>query len=147
VLSEKDLANRLITRLFFKGGLMKFLFNHKMKSGFEHQLMITIFIGMVLMAVSPDVSAQSFAEACDKVTGFFARFETILRVASISIVTIAVVFAGYQIAFAHKRLSDVAPVLIGGLLIGGAATIAGWFVGDLEADRAANNTNYVADCG
>jgi len=42
-------------------------------------------------------------------------------------------FAGYQIAFAHKRLSDVAPVLVGGLLIGGAATIAGWFVGDWQA--------------
>ena len=73
------------------------------------------------------------SRTCKKVSGFFANFETILRVASVSIVTIAVVFAGYQIAFAHKRLSDVAPVLVGGLLIGGAATIAGWFVGDWQA--------------
>ena len=27
----------------------------------------------------------------------------------------------------NKRLSDVAPVLVGGLLIGGASAIAGWF--------------------
>ena len=101
--------------------------------------------GFLLMTYAPALLADDFADACNKVTGFFARFETILRVASISIVTIAVVFAGYQIAFAHKRLSDVAPVLIGGLLIGGAATIAGWFVGDLEAGRAGGD-NYVADC-
>lgn len=104
-------------------------------------------LGFFLTVLTPEVAsaASDFTAACDKVTGFFARFETILRVASISIVTIAVVFAGYQIAFAHKRLSDVAPVLIGGLLIGGAATIAGWFVGDLESDRA-GGANYVATC-
>jgi len=125
---------------------MKFPRNFKMIFNFECQLVIPLFLGFVLMFFVPDVAAADFTTACQKVTGFFARFETILRVASISIVTIAVVFAGYQIAFAHKRLSDVAPVLIGGLLIGGAATIAGWFVGDLENDRADNRVNYVADC-
>ena len=37
--------------------------------------------------------------------------------------------------------SDVAPVLIGGLLIGGAATIAGWFVGDWQAADHAGVAN------
>lgn len=124
---------------------MRFFPQLKMKPGFDYQVLIVILLGMTLLTISPEASAQSFAEACNKVTGFFARFETILRVASISIVTIAVVFAGYQIAFAHKRLSDVAPVLIGGLLIGGAATIAGWFVGDLQEGRVGGD-NYVADC-
>jgi type IV secretion system protein VirB2 len=124
---------------------MKFSRNFRMSFDSELRLLIPLFLGLVLMFFGPDVFAQDFRAACEKVTGFFARFETILRVASISIVTIAVVFAGYQIAFAHKRLSDVAPVLIGGLLIGGAATIAGWFVGDLEADRV-GGANYVANC-
>jgi type IV secretion system protein VirB2 len=43
---------------------------------------------------------------------------------------IAVIFAGYQIAFAHKRISDVAPILVGGFLIGAAAQIARMLVGD-----------------
>ncbi|MEZ5705232.1 MAG: TrbC/VirB2 family protein [Burkholderiaceae bacterium] len=115
------------------------------RPGSEFKVLILITIAILMVAYTPDLWAASFEEACDKVTGFFARFETILRVASISIVTIAVVFAGYQIAFAHKRLSDVAPVLIGGLLIGGAATIAGWFVGDLQDGRAGGD-NYIADC-
>src|SRR3546814_419906 len=55
---------------------------------------------------------------------FFSNINNNLNIASIAVVTIAVIFAGYQIAFAHKRISDVAPVLIGGLLIGGAAQFA-----------------------
>jgi type IV secretion system protein VirB2 len=55
---------------------------------------------------------------------FFSNINNILNIASIAVVTIAVIFAGYQIAFAHKRISDVAPVLVGGLLIGGAAQFA-----------------------
>lgn len=108
----------------------------------EQKFVLMLCAGFVFVALSPDVSAATaFGAACTKVTGFFANFETILRVASISIVTIAVVFAGYQIAFAHKRLSDVAPILIGGLLIGGAATIAGWFVGDWTATTHTGVTN------
>lgn len=102
-------------------------------SGFsiERKFVIALMVCFGCVVFSDNAIAQTaFGTACTKVTGFFANFETILRVASVSIVTIAVVFAGYQIAFAHKRLSDVAPVLIGGLLIGGAAAISGWFVGD-----------------
>ena len=58
------------------------------------------------------------------------RGGSIVNLASIAVVTIAVIFAGYQIAFAHKRISDVAPILIGGFLIGAAAQIAKMLVGD-----------------
>jgi type IV secretion system protein VirB2 len=88
-------------------------------------------LAAVAVAAAPDaMAADGFVGACDNVKGFFKSVETMLRVASVSIVTIAVVFAGYQIAFAHKRLTEVAPILVGGLLIGGATTIAGWFVED-----------------
>lgn len=88
-----------------------------------------VLVFLALMVVSPDALSQTtFTGACKKVSGFFKNFEAILKAASISIVTIAVVFAGYQIAFAHKRLSDVAPLLIGGLLIGGASALASWFM-------------------
>lgn len=97
-------------------------------SRLELHTIAALVLGFFVMALAPDASAQTFADACEKVDGFFKNFETILKVVSVTVVTIAVVFAGYQIAFAHKRLSDVAPILIGGLLIGGAATIAGWFV-------------------
>ena len=64
------------------------------------------------------------ADATKKICGVLGTIHSLLNVASIVIVTIAIVFAGYQIAFAHKRISDVAPILIGALLIGAAAQLA-----------------------
>lgn len=101
---------------------------------FELKLLIFLAFGIFLAGVTPDVWAQatpttpgSFQLACTNVQIFFSNFEKMLKIVSVVIVTIAIVFAGYQIAFAHKRLSDVAPILVGGLLIGGASAIAGWF--------------------
>lgn len=68
--------------------------------------------------------AQDVAGATSRVQSFFGNINALLNVASIAVVTIAIIFAGYQIAFNHKRISDVAPVLIGGFLIGAAAQIA-----------------------
>ncbi|HZF97961.1 MAG TPA: TrbC/VirB2 family protein [Pseudoxanthomonas sp.] len=76
------------------------------------------------------VMAQGVGEAGAKVTSFFESITGLLNIASIAVVTIAVIFAGYQIAFAHKRIGDVAPILIGGFLIGAAAQIAKMLLGD-----------------
>lgn len=88
-----------------------------------------VFAGMLAV---PDLALAegSFGGAEDKVENFFSSINSLLNVASIAVVTIAVIFAGYQIAFAHKRISDVAPVLIGGFLIGAAAQIAKMLMGD-----------------
>lgn len=51
-----------------------------------------------------------------------------MQVASVAVVTIAVIMAGYQIAFAHKRVADVAPILVGALVIGAAGQIASWLI-------------------
>jgi type IV secretion system protein VirB2 len=65
-----------------------------------------------------------FGGTCDTVSSFFTGVEGMLKFISILVITVAIIFCGYQIAFAHKRLSDVAPVFLGALLIGGATTIA-----------------------
>lgn len=96
----------------------------------SHQLQVKNTVSAFAMAAVlvatlalPELAiAQTTAEA--RVTGFLGKLNSILNVASLAIVTIAVIFAGYQIAFAHKRISDVAPVLIGGFLIGAAAQLA-----------------------
>lgn len=77
------------------------------------------------LAAMPVIAmAQDVSGATNTVNTFFTNITTLLNIASIAIVTIAVIFAGYQIAFNHKRIGDVAPVLIGGFLIGAAAQIA-----------------------
>lgn len=77
-----------------------------------------------MLAMPAMVMAQDVTGATTRVNSFFNNINSLLNIASIAIVTIAVIFAGYQIAFNHKRIGDVAPVLIGGFLIGAAAQIA-----------------------
>ena len=90
-------------------------------------LMAAALVGAVF---APQAFAQDFGGTDEKVCGFFNSINGLLSIASIAVVTIAVIFAGYQIAFAHKRIADVAPILIGGLLIGAAGQIASMLLGD-----------------
>lgn len=87
-------------------------------------LMSVALLGLVVAPELAFAAAPGGADAAGRVTGFFNNINGLLNIASIAIVTIAIIFAGYQIAFNHKRIGDVAPVLIGGFLIGAAAQIA-----------------------
>jgi len=87
----------------------------------------TAVFALFAMAFASGAMALTGSEG--KVESFFTNIQSLLTIASISVVTIAVIFAGYQIAFANKRIGDVAPVLIGGLLIGAAGQIAGMLLG------------------
>ena len=79
-----------------------------------------MFMAVVFVSILAMPGMAMAQEATDRVEEFFGNLNSLLNIASIAVVTIAVIFAGYQIAFAHKRISDVAPVLIGGFLIGAA---------------------------
>lgn len=86
---------------------------------------------VALPAFAADGSGNGgFGETQDSMCKFLGNINSLLTYASIAVVTIAVIFAGYQIAFAHKRISDVAPILIGGLLIGAAGQIAAMIMPD-----------------
>lgn len=73
-------------------------------------------------------AAEDLADG-GKVGEFLGKIKAALVPISVTVVTIAFVFAGYQIAFNHKRVSDVSPVLVGAVVIGAAAQLAGWFIG------------------
>ena len=96
-------------------------------------LMAVAFVGAL---AAPQAFAQEFGGTDVKVCGFFDSINGLLSIASIAVVTIAVIFSGYQIAFAHKRIGDVAPILIGGLLIGAAGQIASMLLGDSSGNSA-----------
>jgi type IV secretion system protein VirB2 len=82
---------------------------------------------VVAMMLMPCV-AFADTEACTSIVTSMTTVQSLLKAISVIVVTIAVVFAGYQIAFAHKRIAEVSPVLIGAVLIGAAATIATMFI-------------------
>lgn len=86
---------------------------------------LAILMALVLPSIALGQDAtDTIATTC----GFASNVNKILNAISIIVVTIAIVFSGYQIAFAHKRISDVSPVLIGAVLIGAAGQIAKMFL-------------------
>jgi type IV secretion system protein VirB2 len=70
----------------------------------------------------------AWAQGFDKINTTVTNVQTILITISIAVVTIAIIWAGFKMIFQGARLADVANVLIGGTLIGGAAAFASYIV-------------------
>ncbi|MCR5867582.1 TrbC/VirB2 family protein [Aquincola sp. J276] len=83
-----------------------------------------IATSVVLPLVAAAVRAQGF----DKVNTTVVNINTILVTISVAVVTIAIIWAGFKMIFQGARLSDVANVLIGGTLVGGAGAFAAYIV-------------------
>jgi type IV secretion system protein VirB2 len=70
----------------------------------------------------------ALAQGFDKINTTVTNVQTILVTISVAVVTIAIIWAGFKMIFQGARLADVANVLIGGTLIGGAAAFASYIV-------------------
>src|SRR4051812_1223288 len=64
----------------------------------------------------------------DKINTTIITVNSILVTISIAVVTCAIIWAGFKIIFQGARLVDVANILIGGTLIGGAGAFASYIV-------------------
>jgi type IV secretion system protein VirB2 len=73
-------------------------------------------------------TSTAMAQGFDKVNTTVTNVNTILVTISIAVVTIAIIWAGFKMIFQGARLADVANVLIGGTLVGGAAAFASYIV-------------------
>ena len=81
-------------------------------------------LALALLVMPALASAQGF----DKINTTVTNVQAILVTISIAVVTIAIIWAGFKMIFQGARLADVANVLIGGTLIGGAAAFASYIV-------------------
>ena len=90
---------------------------------------VLALIACAVILLLPEVAhaAEDLSDG-GKVGEFLGKVKAALVPISVTVDTIAFVFAGYQIAFNHKRITDVAPVLVGAIVIGAAAQLAGWFI-------------------
>ena len=70
----------------------------------------------------------ALAQGFDKINTTVTNVNAILVTISIAVVTMAIIWAGFKMIFQGARLADVANVLIGGTLIGGAAAFASFIV-------------------
>jgi type IV secretion system protein VirB2 len=94
----------------------------------SRRALFSTFLKVAVVALLLMPCMASAQDACSDMTKYMGTVQTLLKAISIAVVTIAVIFSGYQIAFAHKRIAEVAPVLIGAVLIGAAGEIASMFI-------------------
>jgi type IV secretion system protein VirB2 len=85
-------------------------------------------IGLAGFALTAGLQSSAFGAGFDKINDTVTNVNAILVTVSIAVVTIAIIWAGFKMIFAGARLADVANVLIGGTLIGGAAAFASFIV-------------------
>jgi type IV secretion system protein VirB2 len=83
-------------------------------------------VGAAVLAALMPIAANS--QGFTKINTTVTNVQAILVAISIGIVTIAIIWAGMKMIFQGARLADVANVLIGGTLIGGAAAFASFIV-------------------
>ena len=74
------------------------------------------------------LSRPALAQGFDKINTTVSNVNAILVTISVAVVTIAIIWAGFKMIFQGARLADVANVLIGGTLVGGAAAFAAFIV-------------------
>ncbi|HEY1090358.1 MAG TPA: TrbC/VirB2 family protein [Burkholderiaceae bacterium] len=74
------------------------------------------------------LTQAALAQGFEKINTTVMNVNAILVVVSIAVVTIAIIWAGFKMIFQAARLVDVANILIGGTLIGGAGAFAAFIV-------------------
>jgi type IV secretion system protein VirB2 len=79
-----------------------------------------------LAALLSNAPMLAAAQGFDRINTTVTNVNTILVTISVAVVTIAIIWAGFKMIFQGARLADVANVLIGGTLIGGAAAFASY---------------------
>ncbi|WP_271009278.1 TrbC/VirB2 family protein [Paucibacter sp. B51] len=83
----------------------------------------------VLAALAYALGASSAAaQGFEKINTTVTNVNAILVTISVAVVTMAIIWAGFKMIFQGARLVDVANVLIGGTLVGGAAAFASFIV-------------------
>ena len=86
------------------------------------------FVVFMTMATLAFFAGPAAAEGLESVNTFLDTVVNLLKGAGVLIVTVAVMWCGYKMIFKGASFSEVAMIFVGGLLIGGAATIAGYLI-------------------
>lgn len=64
-----------------------------------------------------------------RVNTVMSNIQSVLTGVAVTIFTLAIIWAGFKMAFQHSKWSEVSNIVIGGVLVGGAAGIASWLIG------------------
>ena len=88
-------------------------------------LLCYILLLVVAVNVSPVLAASGIA----KVDTFLDKISSALKGVGIVVCAIAFMWAGYKMMYQHHSIGECAKIIAGGLIVGGAAEIAGFLLG------------------
>lgn len=63
-----------------------------------------------------------------QLTTVMTNLQTVLTGVAVTLFTISIIWAGFKMAFQHAKWSEISNIVIGGVLVGGAAAIAAWLI-------------------
>lgn len=72
-------------------------------------------------------SSPAFAQI-SKVDTVMTNVQNVLVGVAVTAFTIALLWAGFKMAFQHAKWSEISNIVIGGILVGGAGGIASWLI-------------------
>ena len=81
----------------------------------------------LLAAASTLASVPAFAQIT-KVDTVMTNIQNVLSGVAVVAFTIALIWAGFKMAFQHAKWSEISNIVIGGILVGGASGISSWLI-------------------
>lgn len=84
----------------------------------------TLAATVLTLLATPAVHAQ-----VEKVNDTMEAVQGVLAGVAITVFTIAIMWAGFKLAFQNARWTEISNVVIGGILVGGASGMAAWLIG------------------
>jgi type IV secretion system protein VirB2 len=95
----------------------------------DRRLLVRRTLGQLLAAAGLIAAATMPAHAqIQQVTTVMTNVQTVLTGVAVTMFTISIIWAGFKMAFQHAKWSEISNIVIGGILVGGAAAIAAWLI-------------------
>ena len=82
-----------------------------------------------IVSIATLTAASNANAQISRVNTVMDNVATVLTGVSVTIFTICLMFAGFKMAFQQAKWSEISNIVIGGIIVGGAAGIAAWIVG------------------
>jgi type IV secretion system protein VirB2 len=101
---------------------MKNTLNASSSNGRPWNLAIRFALFMMALSAHP-----AFAQI-SKVNTVMSNVQTVLVGVAITVVTVAIMWAGFKMIFQHAKWTEISNIVIGSIFIGGAAGIAAWLI-------------------
>lgn len=82
---------------------------------------------ILIAAVLATMANQAHAQI-SKVSTVMGNVQTTLVGVAVTVFTLALMWAGFKMAFQHAKWSEISNIVIGGIIVGGAAGISAWLI-------------------